>query len=430
MLSIRPIDGYGHAGASAAPLKTPGRSRMATAHPRTMMKENATTRQQLLTQTGKPGRVVYPFTPKPKGSSSYDSDHHAFDDRILATAVKASTSYAAPRMMVLLDKTNRTPFPSRNQFPVTPLPSGKLQLGLTPRLSLEAPPTIMRPSSARKSLRAPRSSTASNFETPEARGRRPHWDVSDGDISVEIATSSTSLEHVSIVEEDDDEIEYMPPSVPEYEYDCPFDMPDYRAIGSALMELSRRPVLMSGGWKTEAPQAELLDDEPRAEAPDDEDAPFPKRPPPPTKVVPSAPTRLTAGRLVPRPKTTMQTLQRPATAASRVPSRLNAAPASRTSTTMSNRTQPASRLARPSTAPTAGTRAVDPSKPRITQPITAGRATKIAPPPGLRRAPPPAAGRQPGTAVLVGDVTPARIVLGEDNPDVDPLEPDSFLFVL
>lgn len=71
MLSIRPTEGYGNAGGSVVPFKTPGRSRTATAHPRTLMKENATTRQALITQTGKPGRVAYPFTPKTKGSSSY-----------------------------------------------------------------------------------------------------------------------------------------------------------------------------------------------------------------------------------------------------------------------------------------------------------------------------------------------------------------------
>lgn len=136
-----------------------------------------------------------------------------FDDKVHATAMKPSTSYTTRITTALFDKTNRTPFPSsRDQFPVTPLPAvGKLQLGVP---NLDVPATVLRPSSTRKSLRAPRAS--SNFETPEARGRRPHWDVSDGDISVEFVTSS-ALEGVDVIveeKEDDDEVEYMPPSDP------------------------------------------------------------------------------------------------------------------------------------------------------------------------------------------------------------------------
>lgn len=68
MFSLRPTDDYAHLGTgSTVPLKTPGRSRGAMAHPRTLMKENAASRQPFITQTGKVGRVgAYPFTPNAK----------------------------------------------------------------------------------------------------------------------------------------------------------------------------------------------------------------------------------------------------------------------------------------------------------------------------------------------------------------------------
>lgn len=88
------------------------------------------------------------------------------------------------------------------------MPSGKLQLGVTPRPPVEVPTSVLRPSSTRKSLRAPRKS----FETPDKVGRKPHWDVSEGEIDVEGNQSICSSREV-ILEEDDDEVEYMPPPV-------------------------------------------------------------------------------------------------------------------------------------------------------------------------------------------------------------------------
>ena len=75
-----------------------------------------------------------------------------------------------------------------------------------------APPkSVLRPSSTRKSIRLP----SKNFETPDARGRKPHWDVSDGDISVDLgSTSGNVLDGAIIIEEDDDEVEYVPPAIP------------------------------------------------------------------------------------------------------------------------------------------------------------------------------------------------------------------------
>ena len=77
------------------------------------------------------------------------------------------------------------------------------------RLALLEPPPpsvdVQRPSSARKSLRVPRSASHS-FETPAQEGR--HWDVSD----VSICVSDAEVQAVE--KEDHDELEYMPPPPP------------------------------------------------------------------------------------------------------------------------------------------------------------------------------------------------------------------------
>lgn len=122
------------------------------------------------------------------------------------------------RLFALVDKTNKTPFVLRNQFPATPVPSGKLNLGFTPHPStlLDAPGSVLRPSSTRKSLRVPRSSSKS-FETPDTNGRRPHWDVSfndglDEDVSMEVPGSSEAIaEEIEVDEDDPTELEVMQP---------------------------------------------------------------------------------------------------------------------------------------------------------------------------------------------------------------------------
>ena len=92
---------------------------------------------------------------------------------------------------------DKTPFPNRtaNQLP----PSG----------AKIAKPALLdgslRPSSARKHDRLPRSASKI-FETPVTDGK--HWDVSDIEIEVD-----ASLANQSIQEESCDEIEYMPPQV-------------------------------------------------------------------------------------------------------------------------------------------------------------------------------------------------------------------------
>lgn len=74
---------------------------------------------------------------------------------------------------------------------------------------MPTPGAYLRPSSSRKSLRAPRTSGGGQnvlqFKTPATNGR--HWEV-DGDIQVDV-NEAEEVEEV----DDYDEIEYMPPKV-------------------------------------------------------------------------------------------------------------------------------------------------------------------------------------------------------------------------
>ncbi|KIJ08425.1 hypothetical protein PAXINDRAFT_88851 [Paxillus involutus ATCC 200175] len=94
---------------------------------------------------------------------------------------------------------DKTPFPNRTANQQT-LPTAGTKIS-KPAL-LEG---SLRPSSARKNVRLPRSASKS-FETPVTGGH--HWDVSDIDIEVDTAVANQSIE-----EEDHGEIEYMPPKV-------------------------------------------------------------------------------------------------------------------------------------------------------------------------------------------------------------------------
>jgi len=260
----------------------------------------------------------------------------------------SSSQLTTSRLNALFDKTNKTPYSLRQQLPVTPISSGKLQLGVTPRLSLEEPPTVLRPSSTRKSLRVPRSSSKS-FETPDARGRRPNWDVSDGDISVEFGSAFTISDEPAIAEEDDDEIEYMAPSVPEQPYDPGFEMPDYKALGAAIMMVSKCPTLMNEwnvDWAGPREDLVLLDLPPMLHVPPDEDelfvkkslAPKPafKNPPPSAginraRLPPSIPKiqvkPTTTAKLLPRPLMRSKAPVVPSGAKSAIPSKPKVVPA-------------------------------------------------------------------------------------------------------
>lgn len=159
---------------------------------------------------------------------------------------------------------DKTPFPNRigthQQFQ-TPLqqtstfsalsfqePDTLLQFGKTPD-------SLLRPSSLRKHVRAPRSGSK-NFETPPNNGN--HWDISDSSI---IVPEAQVQETTTTVEDDCDEIEYMPPNtlgmfflsfsrflyylfqVPfglDLPYQPPFDfeLPTYKDVGKSLLKLA------------------------------------------------------------------------------------------------------------------------------------------------------------------------------------------------
>lgn len=117
----------------------------------------------------------------------------------------------------LLDK---TPFHNRQNPLSTPAPQtfkiAKLAYNDNNPEQLNAPlpgSALLRPSSLRKSLRGRLSGDDKGlkpmaFKTPVSQGR--HWDVSD--VSIEVPTEVELNE--LIVEEDFDEIEYMPPRQP------------------------------------------------------------------------------------------------------------------------------------------------------------------------------------------------------------------------
>ena len=163
---------------------------------------------------------------------------------------------------------DKTPFPNRvaavnfGGAGKTPGPQG-LKLS---KLALLAPApeqdsssrdiASLRPSSTRKSLRGRLSGT---FKTPLTKGN--YWDVSPGDME---GINNDVAEHAqeaveAAVDDEDDELEYMPPSAAgmspaslcfysanptqECPYVPPFDMPNYKVLGSSLFELGHGDVM-------------------------------------------------------------------------------------------------------------------------------------------------------------------------------------------
>ncbi|KAK0216849.1 hypothetical protein IW262DRAFT_150857 [Armillaria fumosa] len=119
---------------------------------------------------------------------------------------------------------DKTPFPNRTgvqfQTPYT--------------FNFASPDSVLRPSSLRRHVRVPRSATKS-FETPVNTGNPWNCDVSIG--SPEIVVKQL------VLEDDLDEIEYMPPNSLDTPYVPPFDFdfPDYKSVGKALLEITRAP---------------------------------------------------------------------------------------------------------------------------------------------------------------------------------------------
>ncbi|EPS93019.1 hypothetical protein FOMPIDRAFT_1136962 [Fomitopsis schrenkii] len=154
---------------------------------------------------------------------------------------KALSHSVKPTIRVQKPLGDKTPFPNRvaNTVPFdAPAPQtaklAKLALLEAPQEVL--PEALLRPSSARKSLRAPRMSGSIqlDFKTPVTRG--DHWNVSDGEIDVDL--NEEAEEVADVRGEDDDEIEYMPQTAIAPVYEPPFEMPDYTQLGAAIRGLA------------------------------------------------------------------------------------------------------------------------------------------------------------------------------------------------
>jgi len=129
--------------------------------------------------------------------------------------MKPLTTTAHAPSHPFLDKT-----PFQNRVAAHPLHTPLLHGPKLPKLSLfehrtgallhphDTPETLLRPSSARTHIRVPRCASGT-FETPLNQGN--HWDVSN--VSICVPEVQVQVQ-VSAVEEDYDEVEYMPPRAP------------------------------------------------------------------------------------------------------------------------------------------------------------------------------------------------------------------------
>ncbi|KAL0576525.1 hypothetical protein V5O48_005445 [Marasmius crinis-equi] len=130
---------------------------------------------------------------------------------------------------------------SRPFLDKTPFPNRVISLqNHTPfeRDLSETPDSAQRPSSTRKHIRLPRHSQ--KFETP--LNTKNHWDISDDEIELPVPAA---IPQAPEVQEDYDEVEYMPPNTLDVPYQPPidFELPDYKEVGQVLMGLSRNMVL-------------------------------------------------------------------------------------------------------------------------------------------------------------------------------------------
>ncbi|QRV94094.1 hypothetical protein RhiJN_22112 [Ceratobasidium sp. AG-Ba] len=165
--------------------------------------------------------------------------------------VDAQQTQSISRAFALLDKTNKTPHPkSRKAVSImTPVagsaqkPAAKpLFTSAAPQVTEEAPQAnVRRPSAGRLSIRAP-NSVLRDFKTPDPRGRRAHWDIGDMDPDMEMDGNADTSNSVKIgsneLENEENELEYMPPSAIVEEYRPAFDMPDMQAFGKAVRALT------------------------------------------------------------------------------------------------------------------------------------------------------------------------------------------------
>ncbi|KAF8678149.1 hypothetical protein RHS04_05306 [Rhizoctonia solani] len=161
--------------------------------------------------------------------------------------VTVQQAQSISKAFALLDKTNKTPHVKSRKLVSTMTPvagsakKSNLKLSFTP-----APPqvtddaskaTVRRPSAARLSIRAPRSG---NFQTPDARGRPAHWDVGDigPDMDEGVQLSNDIEAKVRQVQDEEEELEYMPPTAIVPEYEPLFEMPDLKVFGQTVYSLT------------------------------------------------------------------------------------------------------------------------------------------------------------------------------------------------
>ncbi|OAX40922.1 hypothetical protein K503DRAFT_736667 [Rhizopogon vinicolor AM-OR11-026] len=212
MLSSRPL-GITFDGDYRNLTKTPGRTMLKS---RNALQENVGQHVHVPgTVAGKAKKAALQHTPfHPNTLQPQKTRKHHGE----ATKSKGKESFASSRPLG-----DKTPFPNRIVNHSTPLQVIQPLFDVTPS-------AFLRPSSARKHIRLPRSASRS-FQTPVTGGN--HWDVSDIDINPEVAAAPNQ----SIEEEDYEEIEYMPPKLTELPYEPPFELPNYKEVGKTLLTL-------------------------------------------------------------------------------------------------------------------------------------------------------------------------------------------------
>ncbi|EKM54868.1 uncharacterized protein PHACADRAFT_124267 [Phanerochaete carnosa HHB-10118-sp] len=190
------------------------------------------------------------MTVKAKGNNALHTPfNHARKAPQTAVKLKSTATSSLHASRPLGDK---TPFPNRQYAPAqqlrTPKPqAAKLLLEVqdeAPEMLAQTPECLLLPSATRrrKSLRLP-SAISKSLKTPATKGN--YWDVSDGDLELSIGEGDSLGESVAGGDpalntgaEEDDDIEYMPPKVPEQPWVPPFDMPDYKTLGRALLRVA------------------------------------------------------------------------------------------------------------------------------------------------------------------------------------------------
>lgn len=257
MLSSRPFaihDEYGTTKTS----KTPGRALKGRAG----LQENVLLNGAMTTYPGeKRANSKTPLRKENESKCHITEDLRWDTNKLQGIILKdAPASTKATTVLPSRPLIDKTPAPNRQNSHIlfTPLPNhGKISKSLLPALIDEAETTtpVQPPSSSRKKLRVPRSSSSNKaFETPVTTG--DHWNVSD--ISIEVGESTLdNVEENAIDEPDYSDPEYMPPKVKgenttlslslglqidnwsELPFEMPFELPDYTEVGKSLSASAR-----------------------------------------------------------------------------------------------------------------------------------------------------------------------------------------------